>query len=123
MPIDPEIAAAVLTTQPTQESPLVMKALDKAMQVIPDAQRVAVIMAGIEGMSYEEIAEQLNVPVGTVKSRVSRGREALRKALHGRENSWHQRTKGDRRKRVVHTRRMRLWLGNENRQAAVSPSL
>jgi RNA polymerase sigma-70 factor (ECF subfamily) len=79
-------------------------------------------MAGIEGMSYEEIAEQLDVPVGTVKSRVSRGREALRKALHGRENSWHQRAKGDRRKRVVHTRRVRSWLGNENRQAA-SPSL
>jgi RNA polymerase sigma-70 factor (ECF subfamily) len=120
MPIDPDIAAAVLTTQPTQESPLVMKALEKAMQVIPDAQRVAVIMAGIEGMSYEEIAEQLNVPVGTVKSRVSRGRDALRKALHGRENSWHQRTKGDRRKRVVHAGRMRPWLSNESSSKATA---
>jgi RNA polymerase sigma-70 factor (ECF subfamily) len=100
VPVDPEIAAAFLTTQPGQESPLVMKALEKALGVIPDTQRVAVIMAGVEGMSYEEIADHLNVPVGTVKSRVSRGRDALRKALHGRERSWHQREHSDRRKRA-----------------------
>ena len=48
MPIDPDIAAATLSTQPSQEAPLVMKALNKAMQVIPDSQRVAVILAGVE---------------------------------------------------------------------------
>ena len=101
MPIDPDIVAAKLSTQPTQEAPLVMKALNKALQVIPDTQRVAVILAGVEGISYEEISVQLNVPVGTVKSRVSRGREALRKVLHGRERSWHQRDRTDRRKRLV----------------------
>ncbi len=100
MPIDPDIAAATLSTQPSQEAPLVMKALNKAMQVIPDTQRVAVIMAGVEGMSYEEISQHLDVPIGTIKSRVSRGRDALRKALHGREKSWHNREMGDRRKRV-----------------------
>jgi RNA polymerase sigma-70 factor (ECF subfamily) len=100
MPIDPDIAAATLSTQPSQEAPLVMKALNKAMQVIPDSQRVAVIMAGVEGMSYEEISQHLDVPIGTIKSRVSRGRDALRKALHGREKSWHNRETGDRRKRV-----------------------
>ena len=61
MPIDPDIVAAKLSTQPTQEAPLVMKALNKALQVIPDTQRVAVILAGVEGMSYEEISVQLNV--------------------------------------------------------------
>jgi RNA polymerase sigma-70 factor (ECF subfamily) len=100
MPIDPDIAAATLSTQPSQEAPLVMKALNKAMQVIPDTQRVAVIMAGVEGMSYEEISQHLDVPIGTIKSRVSRGRDALRKALHGREKSWHNRDIGDRRKRA-----------------------
>ena len=104
MPIDPDIAAATLSTQPTQEAPLVMKALNKALQLIPDTQRVAVIMAGVEGMSYEEISEHLDVPIGTIKSRVSRGRDALRKALHGREKSWHERASSDRRRRVAKQR-------------------
>lgn len=104
-PIDPDIAAATLAVQPGQEEPLKLKALEKAMQIIPDTQRVAVIMAGVEGMSYEEISERLNVPVGTIKSRVSRGRDALRKAVYGheksrgREQSWHGREQGDRRQR------------------------
>jgi RNA polymerase sigma-70 factor (ECF subfamily) len=101
MPIDPDIAAATLSTQPAQEAPLVMKALNKALQLIPDTQRVAVIMAGVEGMSYEEISAHLNVPIGTIKSRVSRGRDALRQALHGREKSWHERDLSDRRQRVA----------------------
>lgn len=110
MPIDPDIAAATLSTQPNQEGPLTLKALEKAMQIIPDTQRVAVIMAGVEGMSYEEISERLDVPVGTIKSRVSRGRDALRRVLHGheksvgREQSWHGRTQGDRRRRTATTR-------------------
>lgn len=97
-PIDPDIAAATLSTQPNQEEPLVLKALERAMQIIPDRQRVAVILAGVEGMSYNEISDLLDVPVGTVKSRVSRGREALRKALNGREKSYHNRPHGDRRR-------------------------
>lgn len=106
-PIDPDIAAATLSTQPDQEEPLKLKALEKAMQIIPDPQRVAVYMAGVEGMSYEDISEQLDVPIGTIKSRVSRGRDALRKALYGheksrgREESWHGRVQGDRRKRTA----------------------
>lgn len=106
-PVDPDIAAATLSTQPGQEEPLKLKALEKAMQVIPDTQRVAVIMAGVEGMSYDEISEQLDVPIGTIKSRVSRGRDALRKALYGhelsrgREQSWHGREQVDRRKRTA----------------------
>jgi RNA polymerase sigma-70 factor (ECF subfamily) len=103
-PIDPDIAAATLSTQAGQEEPLVLKAVEKAMESIPDTQRVAVILAGVEGMSYEEISEHLNVPVGTIKSRVSRGREALRTALHGREKSWHDRQPKDLRGRAA-TRR------------------
>lgn len=121
MPVDPDIAAATLATQPAQESPLVIKALNRAMQVIPDSQRVAVIMAGVEGMSYEEISEHLNVPVGTIKSRVSRGREALRKALHGRERSWHQREVGDRRKRAIDRRSFRAFAADAPQ--SVIPSL
>lgn len=100
-PIDPDIAAATLATQPSQEDPLLLKALEKAMRIIPDTQRVAVILTGVEGMSYEEISEHLNVPVGTIKSRVSRGRDALRKALHGREGSWHGRVSRELRDRAA----------------------
>jgi RNA polymerase sigma-70 factor, ECF subfamily len=104
-PIDPDIAAATLATRPGQEDPLILKALEKAMRIIPDTQRVAVILAGIEGMSYDEISDHLDVPVGTIKSRVSRGRGALRKALHGREKSWHGRADSDLRARAAASRR------------------
>lgn len=55
--------------------------------------RAAVILRDIEDMSYEEVAEILQVSIGTVKSRILRGREALRKTLAGRlepgpEFSW-----------------------------------
>lgn len=59
--------------------------------------RAAVILRDIEDMSYEEVAEILQVSIGTVKSRILRGREALRKALAGRlepgpEFSWKTQT-------------------------------
>jgi RNA polymerase sigma-70 factor (ECF subfamily) len=49
--------------------------------------RAAVILRDIEELSYEEIAAVLGVPLGTVKSRILRGREALRKELAGRLES------------------------------------
>jgi RNA polymerase sigma-70 factor (ECF subfamily) len=85
LPIDPDFAAASLWTKPTQEEALLMKALFEGMRNIPEAQRTVVLMVGVEGLSYEAIAERLKLPVGTVKSRVSRGRDALRKVLHGRD--------------------------------------
>jgi hypothetical protein len=53
---------------------------------IPDKQRVAVLMVGVDGVSYERASEHLKVPVGTIKSRVSRGRDALRLAMEGKES-------------------------------------
>jgi RNA polymerase sigma-70 factor (ECF subfamily) len=46
--------------------------------------RAAVVLRDIEDLSYEDIATVLNVSLGTVKSRIMRGREALRKILEGR---------------------------------------
>jgi len=50
---------------------------------LPLHQRTAVIMRDVEGMSYEEIAEAMQVSLGTVKSRIARGREELKRHLNG----------------------------------------
>ncbi|KAB2850892.1 MAG: RNA polymerase sigma factor [Hyphomicrobiaceae bacterium] len=52
-----------------------------ALQKLPEEQREAVLLVGLEGLSYAETAEVLGVPIGTVMSRLSRGRERLRKLL------------------------------------------
>jgi len=54
------------------------------LNALPLQQRIAVIMRDIEGLSYEEIAESLNVSLGTIKSRIARGREILKHHLRGR---------------------------------------
>ena len=52
-----------------------------AIESLPDAFRIAVLLADVEGFSYKEIAEITEVPIGTVMSRSHRGRRALQKAL------------------------------------------
>src|ERR1700719_2329483 len=52
-----------------------------ALESLPEQFRMAVLLADVEGFSYKEIAEILGVPVGTVMSRLHRGRRALQKAL------------------------------------------
>ena len=52
-----------------------------ALDSLPDTFRIAVYLADVEGFSYAEIAEITEVPVGTVMSRIHRGRKALAKAL------------------------------------------
>ena len=52
-----------------------------AIESLPAAFRIAVILADVEGFSYKEIAEITDVPIGTVMSRIHRGRRALQKAL------------------------------------------
>ncbi len=54
-----------------------------ALESIPENFRIAVLLADVEGFSYKEIAEITDVPIGTVMSRLHRGRKALEKALYG----------------------------------------
>lgn len=54
-----------------------------AIEALPDQFRMAVLLADVEGFSYKEIAEILDVPIGTVMSRLHRGRKALQKSLFG----------------------------------------
>jgi len=58
-------------------------ALRSALQRLGQAYRETVILRDIEGFTYEEIAETLEINVGTVKSRLARGRQELRKKLEG----------------------------------------
>ncbi|HET6874399.1 MAG TPA: sigma-70 family RNA polymerase sigma factor [Acidimicrobiales bacterium] len=54
----------------------------EAVEALPEQFRLAVLLADVEGFSYKEIADILEVPIGTVMSRLHRGRRALQKALH-----------------------------------------
>ncbi len=55
--------------------------VQKALEAVPPDFRMAVILSDIEGLSYKEIADAMGTPVGTVMSRLFRGRRLLRKAL------------------------------------------
>jgi RNA polymerase sigma-70 factor, ECF subfamily len=55
--------------------------VQEALAALPDQFRLAVLLADVEGFSYKEIAEILDVPIGTVMSRLHRGRRALEKRL------------------------------------------
>lgn len=62
---------------------LEIRDLDAALQALPEEQRAVVLLVGLEQMSYEEAAKVLEVPIGTVMSRLSRGRERLRRLTQG----------------------------------------
>jgi len=53
----------------------------QALEALPEQFRMAVLLADVEGFSYKEIAEILDIPIGTVMSRLHRGRKALQKGL------------------------------------------
>ena len=53
----------------------------EALESLPESFRIAVLLADVEGFSYKEIADILDIPIGTVMSRLHRGRKALQKAL------------------------------------------
>jgi RNA polymerase sigma-70 factor (ECF subfamily) len=80
-----EDAAASIVIPANQMLRLEIRDLLGALAEIPSEQREVVLLVGLEGMSYLEAANALGVPIGTVMSRLSRGREALRRLTsHGR---------------------------------------
>jgi len=68
----------------TQEDGLLVRDIQAALDCLPSAQREVLLLVGLEEMRYEEVAKVLNVPVGTVMSRLSRGREHLRQIMAGK---------------------------------------
>ena len=72
-----------------QDSALEHRDLLRAFSALPEEQRSVLLLIGVEDLSYDEAARVLGVPIGTVMSRLSRGRERLRHHMHGdiNENS------------------------------------
>ncbi|WP_428028054.1 RNA polymerase sigma factor [Altererythrobacter sp.] len=64
-----------------QEASIALNDIDRAMQRLPDEQREAVLLVMVEGYSYKEAAAIVDCPVGTLNSRLVRGRDALMKIL------------------------------------------
>ncbi len=67
-----------LAVSPAQDYRLELRDLTRALQRLPPEQREVVLLIGLEQLSYDEAAKVLRVPIGTVMSRLSRGREQLR---------------------------------------------
>ena len=86
-PLDllPEEPDRVLPPEPGADVALAAEVLpddvQDALRQLPEEYRAAVVLCDVVGLSYEEIGESLAVPVGTVRSRIHRGRALLRKAL------------------------------------------
>lgn len=76
--LTPEVPVAA-----SQCEALAMRDLDAALATLPAEQREVLLLVGLEGMAYAEVAQALTIPIGTVMSRLSRGRERLRAALDG----------------------------------------
>ncbi|HFD15977.1 MAG TPA: sigma-70 family RNA polymerase sigma factor [Rhodospirillales bacterium] len=74
--------AGRLATPPSQMDRLELRDLARALAKLPVEQREVVLLIGVEGMSYRDAARVLGVPIGTIMSRLSRGREALRHLTH-----------------------------------------
>src|SRR4029077_6704661 len=76
-----EEMAPVMIVHPTALAVLQLRDLEAAIAKLPQEQRQVILLVGLEGMRYEEVALILGIPVGTVRSRLSRGREQLRKLM------------------------------------------
>jgi RNA polymerase sigma-70 factor, ECF subfamily len=73
----------LLSRAPQQGKRLELRDLGRAIAKLPEEQRIVILLVGLEGMRYEEVAAVLDVPVGTIRSRLSRGRENLRRLTAG----------------------------------------
>ncbi|WP_029007409.1 sigma-70 family RNA polymerase sigma factor [Azospirillum halopraeferens] len=82
--IDGEGQAAVGSAHGSQFVRLELRDLRRALALLPNEQREVVLLIGLEGISYGEAADILGISIGTVKSRLSRGRRALRLLMEGK---------------------------------------
>ena len=72
-----------MPTRATQTDGLELMELETALNHLPDEQREVLLLVALEELSYADIAATLSIPIGTVMSRLSRGRERLRLIMNG----------------------------------------
>lgn len=77
-----EAAAASRTAEDVALESFTETEVQDAVDALPEAFRLPVLLADVEGFHYKEISEILDIPIGTVMSRLHRGRKALQKALY-----------------------------------------
>ncbi|HPM45552.1 MAG TPA: RNA polymerase sigma factor [bacterium] len=77
----PSFLMASLTTLEEMSDPLLNQKMSQVLEIMPAEYKDAIILKEIEGLSYEETAKQLQIPVGTVMSRLHRARGYLKKAF------------------------------------------
>ncbi|XDA99417.1 RNA polymerase sigma factor [Sulfitobacter sp. LCG007] len=75
------VFTATLSVKPDHDGRMNLKDFRKAFEILPDEQREALILVGASGFSYEEAADMCAVAIGTIKSRVNRGRARLTELL------------------------------------------
>lgn len=80
---DEAVAEVVLRAPADQDRRLHVEDVERALARLPAAQREALMLVGAEELTYEEVAAVTDVPLGTVKSRVARGRSALARLVEG----------------------------------------
>lgn len=82
---DPEVAERVLVEAPAQQDSIHVTDVARALQKLPAEQREVLLLIGANGVSYEEASEIIGCAIGTIKSRLARGRRALALLIEGPE--------------------------------------
>lgn len=82
VPLDSPEVATILPFTPAPS--LTMAGVEEALERLPDDYRLPLLLVGVEGFTYKEAAHILDVPIGTIMSRLHRGREALHRLVEGR---------------------------------------
>lgn len=76
-----DVGEGLMAHAPTQEDDLTRADVVLAVQQLPEEQRSVLLLVSVEDLTYSQVAEVLAIPIGTVMSRLSRGRERLRQIL------------------------------------------
>lgn len=84
---DSELTISDVAAVDTKETPFDIEHLQQRLDELPDAFRVALLMFYFEGKSYEQISTELDVPLGTVMSRLSRAKTHLRRRMKPAETT------------------------------------